>query len=932
MTAELLATGWRWHQAGDLPRAEQAYRQFVQQEPGNTQGWFLLGVLGAARGDLATAIHSLDQVLRLQPDHADALHQRGMVLIRQQRFTEATASLRAALRVKPTDVEIQANLAIVLAHQGEQAEALALSRAVLRSQPDHGKAQSLVRTLFAQQAVAEGLNALQQGKLDEAAARFRQAIQMRPDFADAYANLGNALARQGKRDEAIASYQHALRLRPDLVEAHINLGIALRDQQKLQEAEASFRHAAQLRPELAEAHHSLGAALLDQGRLDEAIESFQRAVQLKPAYALAQGNLGLALCRRGRFQEAVVNLQEALRLKPDYAEIQTNLGLALETLAQQAYAAGVACLKLGKREEAVAHFQRALQLQPDFVEAHARLGMAFRDQKKLAEAEACYRAALHLRPDLAEVHNHLGVMLLEQDRPAEAIASFQHALQLQPGSAQAHNNLGNALRRLGGFEEALTSYESALQAQPDLAEVHGNRASVFRDLGRLDEAISAYRTALQFKPDAVQLHSSLVFLLQYHPDYDAEAILAEARRWNQQHAEPLRKTFPAHTNVPDPERRLRIGYVSPNFRDQAETYFTVSLLAAHDHRSFEIFCYADVDRPDKFTRHLQSHADVWRNAAGLSDPGLADLVRRDQIDILVDLTMHMANNRLLVFARKPAPVQVCWLAYQGTTGLSTMDYRLSDRHCDPLGLHDRFYSEQTIHLPDSFGCYDPLCRPDLSGVEPPPVNSLPAWENGYVTFGSLNHFGKINAPLLKLWANVLQTVERSRLLLLAREGSHRQGVWEFFEREGIARERVTFVASRPRERYLELYHRMDLGLDTVPYNGQTTSLDSFWMGVPVVTLVGRTAVGRAGLSLLQTLGLPELIAQTPEQYVTLAARLAGDLPRLAELRGTLRQRLERSPLMDAPRFAAHVEQAYRQMWRRCCQAQSPGAPGAERGQ
>jgi len=275
----------------------------------------------------------------------------------------------------------------------------------------------------------------------------------------------------------------------------------------------------------------------------------------------------------------------------------------------------------------------------------------------------------------------------------------------------------------------------------------------------------------------------------------------------------------------------------------------------------------------------------------------------------------MNRGHLTLFARKPAPVQVCWLAYPGTTGLSAIDYRLTDPHLDPPELFDRFYAEESIRLPDTFWCYDPL-------TTEPAVNPLPALACGYVTFGSLNNFCKVNDTILKLWAGVLKAVDHSRLVLLADEGSHRQRTLDRFQQEGVDRERITFYSRRPRQSYLGLYHGIDIGLDTLPYNGHTTSLDAYWMGVPVVTIVGPTVVGRAGLSQLTNLGLTDLVAETPEQYITIAAGLAENLQRLSHLRQTLRSRMQSSPLMDAPRFARGIEQAYRTMWQRWCNSSS----------
>jgi protein O-GlcNAc transferase len=582
-----------------------------------------------------------------------------------------------------------------------------------------------------------------------------------------------------------------------------------------------------------------------------------------PASAEELSHRGVALANQGRLDEAIVSFRRAVQDKPDWAQAHLNLGIALQ--------------EHGRLDEAMASYRRALELEPDFVEAYINLGNAFQDQGNLDDAVACFRRALELRPDFAEVHY----------------------------------NLGNALKNQGKLDDAVACYRRTLELEPDYAEAQMTLGNAFKDQGNLDEALACYHRALELKPDFVDAHCNLVYAQVFCPGYDAQTLYEELRRWNQQHAEPLGKFIQPHLNDRSPDRRLRVGYVSPNFRNHAESYFTLPLLSAHDHQNFEIFCYADVVCLDGITARLRSCADVWQNITGLSDEQVAQLVRQGRIDILVDLTMHMGRNRLLVFARKPAPVQVCWLAYQGTTGLSTIDYRLTDPYIDPPGLNDRYYSEESVRLPDAFWCYDPL-------ASEPAVSALPALDTGHITFGCLNNFCKVNISVLRLWARVLKAVDRSQLMLLAAEGSHRQHTLDLLEQQGVKSDRVTFVAQRPHPPYLELYHRIDIGLDTFPYNGQTTSLDAFWLGVPVITIVGQTAVARAGLSLLRNLGLPELIAQTPEQFVSIAVGLANDLPRLRDLRATLRDRMQASPLMDAPRFARNVEAAYRTMWRRWC--------------
>ena len=358
---------------------------------------------------------------------------------------------------------------------------------------------------------------------------------------------------------------------------------------------------------------------------------------------------------------------------------------------------------------------------------------------------------------------------------------------------------------------------------------------------------------------------------------------------------------------------MKIGYVSSNFYRQAECFFVAPLLEHHDHEQFEIHCYSSVNRPDAITAQLQTSADVWHDVLRMSNETLAESIRAEGIDILVDLSMHMGNKRLTMFACKPSPVQVTWLAYPGTTGLDTIDYRLTDAHMEPLGADDSWSSEQPVRLPDCWCCYEPL-------GEYPAVNPLPAIENGYVTFGSLNTPMKFNEPLLQTWAKVLAEVPRSRLLLLGSEGAWQEFVRSIFAAAGVEPDRVSFAKPCPWVEYLNLYRTIDIGLDPLPYNGITTTCDALWMGVPVVSLLGHTPAGRAGLGLLRTVGLPELVAATENEFVRIATELAGNRPRLIELRSTLRERMQGSPLMDGRRFARNVEAAYRTMWQRWCAA------------
>jgi predicted O-linked N-acetylglucosamine transferase (SPINDLY family) len=705
----------------------------------------------------------------------------------------------------------------------------------------------------------------QAGRLDEAIAMYRQVLSEDAANVVAFSNLGAALQQQGRLEEAAGCYERALALAPDLVEALGNLGTVRKQQGKSTEAEASYRRALALRPGSAVVHCDLGVVLQEQGRLDEAIASYRRAIELDPGLVQALFNLGTALKSAGDIEGAITCYRQAVALRPAYVEALCNLGNALKDQ--------------DKLEEAISCYQRAMQIAPNYAEAYNNLAGVLQQQGKLTEAVAWYQGALLLSPNLAEAHSNLGTVYREQGRPDEAVAAHRRAIELRPDYAEAWNHLGTALK----------------------------------DKADLDGAMECYQRGLALRPQFLSIHSNLLFTMQFSERFDAAAIFEEHRRFDELHTKPLARFMQAHHNDRSVDRRLRIGYVSPDFFDHCQAFFTMPLLGAHDRERVEVFCYADVVRADAMTERIKPRADVWRNITGLSTQQRADLVREDRIDILVDLTMHMNRQHLTLLARKPAPVQVCWLAYPGTTGLSAIDYRLTDPHLDPPGLFDRYYAEESVRLPDTFWCYDPLTRE-------PAVNRLPALGNGYVTFGSLNNFCKVNDTTLGLWAKVLKAVDRSRLILLADEGSHRERTLEVFEQHGVERQRITFFARHPRPQYLALYHGIDLGLDTLPYNGHTTSLDAYWMGVPVVTLVGTTVVGRAGLSQLTNLGLSELIAETPEQFVQIASQLAGDLERLSRLRQTLRGRMESSPLMDAPRFARGMERAYGTMWQRWCES------------
>jgi protein O-GlcNAc transferase len=739
----------------------------------------------------------------------------------------------------------------------------------------------------------------QAGRLSQAEAICRQVLQQDAGNADALHLLGVIAYQVGRHEIAVDLIRQAIAFQPGNVEAHGNLCSILREKGRLDEAVVAYRQLIALKTDSADLYIIFGNVLIDKGLVDEAISAYRKAIALKPDYAEAYSNLGNALKNARQVDEAIAVYRQAIALKPDYAEAHNNLGNALKHNAQL--------------NEAVAAYRQAIALKPDYAGAYNNLGDALRHMGRPDEAVAACRQAIALSPNYVEAYNSLGIALKENGQLEEAVATCRQATVIEPDFPDAYVSLGNALIDNGQLDDAVAAYGQAIRLRPDYAAAHNNLGNALKDKGQLDEAIAAYGQAIALEPDNPQVHSSLIFTIYFHPEYNARAIAEEHRRWGQRHAEPLKRFVRRHDNDRDPERRLRVGYVSPDFKEHCQALFMTPLLAAHNSRHVKIICYSDVVRGDARTSQLQRYAAQWRNIVGRSDQDVADLIREDRIDVLVDLTMHMARNRLLVFARKPAPVLVCWLAFPGSTGVETIDYRLSDPYIDPPGIDESVYSERTMRLPDTFWCYEPLDGREI------PVNPLPALDTGTITFGCLNNFCKINDGILDLWAQVLRQVENSRLLLLAPAGSHRQWTVDRLSKEGIDPRRIEFVARMPRREYLKQYHLIDVGLDSFPSNGHTTSLDSLWMGVPVVTLVGQHPVSRAGWCQLSNLGLTELAAHHARDFVRIATDLANDLPRLAQLRSTLRQRMQNSPLMDARRFARNIETAYRLMWRNWCE-------------
>ncbi|WP_144153080.1 tetratricopeptide repeat protein [Paraburkholderia sp. BCC1885] len=747
-----------------------------------------------------------------------------------------------------------------------------------------------------------GVLGLQCATYDEALGWLDRAIGLAPRETRYRFARGQVLYAAGRLAGAIDTYRALLAFDATSADLWFALAGALQSNGDLRGAAAAYESAAALDPSQVDALNNLGNCQRQLGESERAQDAYRRALAVQPNHSNALTNLGTLLQENGQLDAAIELLATALQSAPDSPTCLLNLG--------------VACCANRQFDDAVLLLTRTLELEPRFPEAAYNLGNALHALGRRREAQAQYRHAVTLDPLHADAHNNLGNVSKELGEYKAAADAFDAAIRARPGFVAAYNNAGNLMRTLRRTTDAEALFEAALAVDPRHSASHNNLGNVLKDCGALDEGIAHYRRAIESDPDNVVAHSNLAYALTFQAE-DGAAVLEECRRWSAQHETPLRERRLPHTNDRTPTRRLRIGYVAADFRDHCQSLFTVPFFSHHNHEQFEIFCYASVERPDDLTRRLAGYANVWRDVRELDDEHLAQQIRADGIDILIDLAMHMADGRPLLFARKPAPVQVAWLAYPGTTGIEAIDYRLTDPHLDPLnaagtpGTSDSHYTERSVRLPDSFWCYDPL-------TDEPAVNALPALTSETFTFGCLNNPCKLTDRTLAMWSAVLREVTQARLLLMAPAGNAHQNLARRVEAQGIDMQRVSFVPFQPRADYLRTYHQIDLGLDTFPYNGHTTSLDSLWMGVPVVTRVGATAVGRGGLTQLANLGLDELAANSDDEFVRTAVELAKDRPRLADLRQHLRPRMEQSPLMDGARFARHVETAYRQMWQAWC--------------
>jgi protein O-GlcNAc transferase len=726
----------------------------------------------------------------------------------------------------------------------------------------------------ADRLISEGNQAEQRGELGKACSLYRQAAETAPDYSKAHLNLGIGLEATGGGDAAIAAYEAALALDPAEPYANYNLGKLLYTRGSLEPAGRLLRQALEAKPDFAEARAVIARVLESQGDLAAAEGALRSALTLRADDFGMLYHHASVLGKLGRLAEAEVTLGRALVVEPGNPDAAFQLAQVL-----------IARNEPGRAEPLL---RGVLARRPDFVEARAVLSQVVDARGDLAAAATELEAVLKQRPDWADALYNYAAALKKLMRVAEAESALRRTLALDPQNTRAYRMLGSVL--IGQC--------------------------------RMDEALALYRGARERCPADFDLQSAELFALNASEDIEEDALFAKHLEFGKriEAAHPLR--FAPFRNTREPDRRLRVGYVSGDFCYHVVTLFMIPVVERHDRSAVEVYCYSTGGRVDDYTRRLSGRADVWRESGALSAPELAEAINRDRIDILIDLGGHAGIPQLAVFAQQPAPVQATWLGYLNTTGMGRMHYRISDCYADPPGLTERHHAETLLRLPHSQWCYRPFLMTPLT-------QDPPCLRNGYVTFGSFNQALKLSRTSRRLWAEILARIPDSRLVVVGvPEGPARDELWRDLTAAGAGREKIDLLPYVSLTDYFRQLDAVDIALDTTPFSGGTTTCDALWMGVPVITVPGLRPSSRSAASILTTAGLGEWIARTPGHYVRLAVDFSGNQAVLAEIRRTLRARLQRSPLGNEEQFVRDLEAAYRDIWRRWCASEGPANPSA----
>eukprot|EP01119_Soliformovum_irregulare_P023651 TRINITY_DN8305_c0_g1_i2.p1 TRINITY_DN8305_c0_g1~~TRINITY_DN8305_c0_g1_i2.p1 ORF type:complete len:788 (-),score=168.81 TRINITY_DN8305_c0_g1_i2:37-2400(-) len=677
----------------------------------------------------------------------------------------------------------------------------------------------------------------------------------------------------------------------------------------------SYKQAIACDPSFSPAFYNLGVVYAETDRISEALTNYQMTVTLNPLYVEAYCNMGVISKNMGQIEDAIKFFTAALAVNQNFEIAKTNLSISLTDL-------GAKFKSQGKSKEAIAAYKRSLFYNSKNADSYYNLGVAYGDLMKFERAIVNYEISLEFNPGCCEALNNLGVIHKELNNLEKALQCYQQGLKINPRFTQTLNNVGVIYTIQGKTEEAYRSLHKAIEENPNYGEAYNNLGVLYRDEGRIEESLECYAKCLDCNPNS--RNAAQNFLLATNYSLNPE-IVKNSFDYHKKWGTQMEAFFPkiqTHLFKLKFPKKLRIGYISPDFFTHSVSYFSEAILKHHNPDQFRIYCYSNVTCEDAKTQRLKEMVEFWRDIRAMSAEEAVKHVVNDKIDILIELTGHTAGNRLDVMALKPAPIQITYIGYPNTTGLSTIDYRLTDKIVDPPETGQKF-TENLIYLPNCFLCYSP--PPNYERVPESIVEgSIPAVANGYVTFGTFNNLAKINEQVVAAWCEILRAVPNSKLMLKCKpfvSEDIRNRVLARFEREGIATNRIILLSlvSLTGE-HLMTYRQMDIALDTFPYAGTTTTCEAMWMGVPVITMKGDTHAQNVGATLLTHVGHPELIAGSREEYRTIAEGLASDIPRLQQIKFALREKMRQSPLCQAAAFTKDYEAVLVDLWKRYIQS------------
>ncbi|MBF0445352.1 MAG: tetratricopeptide repeat protein [Magnetococcales bacterium] len=819
-------------------------------------------------GNFVEADRLCTAIIQAYPNNIDAINLLGVIAQNINRHDVAIGLFQTAINIDANIWMLHNNLGISLNQTGRGEDAIIALNRALQIEPGNSQTikhlQNIVdksRGDTLQEMLQRGITLHHDGNLDEAIEWYKKTIKSDPLNVVAKTNLAIAFHALGRLQDAIASYNAVLAIKPDNADVHFNLGNIFKDLGQFTDAISSYKNAVIYNPEFAEAYSNLAIVYNEQGRAKKAVENYQKAIAINPNFATAYYNLGNLQKELGELDDAVANYKKAVAIKPDFAIAQSNLAYLLT--------------KLGKLDEAESTLHKLIAINPDYLKGYYNLGDVYDKQMKLDAAVACYQKVIAIKNDHYEAHYNLGVVLEKQMQLEAAAASYQQTIALKADYAKAHCNLGN----------------------------------VFLKQGNLTAAINSYNKTVAIKPDDAKTQSNILLCSQYIPSQTLQNLLSIHKKCAKKLITNCKPEIFEHTNNRSPSRKLRVGFVSGDLGYHPVGYFMAGFFKHHPCQELEIFCYSDYE-PDDLTQKLKSYSKGWVETKGMEDEQLAKRIHADGIDILIDLSGHTAVNRLLVFLKKPAPIQISWAGYVGTTGLPTMDWLIADKHYVADG-EEKFYTEGIIKMPDSWVSYTP----------PKNIPKIKKKTSERFVMGNFGNSVKINEKMLETWAHILQKAQNSNLLLIYKGMDSKFNVNRinsYFNKAGIDTDRISIKGQILHKELLATYNTIDIALDTLPYSGGLTTIEALYMGVPVITNRGATFAGRHATSILNAVGLKELICNSFDEYIELVVALSQNPNKLKKIKKNLHTKIVNSPICDHKKFSTDLSKELRKVWQIWC--------------